>query len=196
MTSTVPRPLLVDQLAPRPDFTRASHVVVEADPATTYRVLRQLDFGDLRGPAPGVVAWAHRVRARLEGRPSWHTRMPLDDLPPGSGWVTLGERPGAEVVVGTIGTSRRPFAPVRDLEARAFADFAVPGYGKVACSLSVLPYGQRRSLLTCETRATATDPRSWSRLRRYWWLAGPWTALLERAALRSIKDRAERGDHR
>jgi hypothetical protein len=193
MTSTIPRPLLIDQLAPRPDSTRTAHVLVDADPATTYRAVREFDFGDLRGPVLDAVTWARRLPDRLKGRPTWHTRMTLDDLPVGSGWVRLGECPDAELVFGAIGTFWRPVVRVRDIEARDFTDFSVPGFDKVACSLSVMPYGQRRTLLTYETRATATDPRSWLRFRRYWRVAGPFITLLERAVLWSIKEHAERG---
>lgn len=192
MTSTLPRPLLIDQLAPRPDFTRTAHVVIDADPATTYRALRELDFRDLHEPVLDAVAWARRLPALLKGRPTWHTRMTLDDIPAGSGWVRLGEIPDTEIAFGAIGTFWRPFTHVPDLEPRDFLDFARPGYGKVACSLSVLPYGQRRTLLTYETRTTATDPRSWVRLRRYWRTARPFLVLLEHAVLRSVKEQAER----
>ncbi|MEU4769090.1 hypothetical protein AB0H12_38160 [Actinosynnema sp. NPDC023794] len=196
MTSTLPRPLLIDRLSPRPDFTRTAHVVVDADPSTTYRALRGLDFSDLHGPVLDIVTWARRLPDLLRGRPTWHSRMTLDDIPAGSGWVRLGELPDTEIVFGAIGTFWRPFVHVRDLEARDFPDFARPGYGKVACSLSVFPYGQRRTVLTYETRTTATDPRAWTRLRRYWRLAGPFITMLEHAVLRSIKEHAERGGSR
>ncbi|MER5267138.1 hypothetical protein ABTZ99_34095 [Actinosynnema sp. NPDC002837] len=196
MTSTLPRPLLIDQLAPRPDFTRSAHVVVEADPVATYDALRELDFSDLHGPVLDAMTWARRLPNLLKGRPTWHARMTLDDIPADSGWVRLAELPGTEIVFGAIGTFWRPFVHVRDLEARDFPDFVRPGYGKVVCSLSVVPYGQRRTLLTYDTRTTATDPRSWARLRRYWHLAGPFVTLLEHAVLRSIKEHAERGGTR
>ncbi|MBP2335708.1 hypothetical protein JOF41_001886 [Saccharothrix coeruleofusca] len=102
------------------------------------------------------------------------------------GWSVLGERPGAELVFGSILPSRSPARP-RELEARDFVDFALPGHLKVACSLSVLPYGQCRALVTCEFRVTATDPRSWQRLRHGRGLISPLLGLLQRAILRSVR---------
>ncbi|PSL57329.1 hypothetical protein B0I31_102307 [Saccharothrix carnea] len=60
MTSTLPRPLLIDRLSPRPDFTRTAHVVVDADPSTTYRALRGLVF-------LGEVQRQHGVQAVERG---------------------------------------------------------------------------------------------------------------------------------
>ncbi len=176
MTSTAPAPLLIDQCAPHADFTRTAHVLVDADVATTYRAVRDLDPGRVRGPVADT--------ARRMCGPTVH------DLAAGTGWVLLGELPGTEVVFGAVVGFRRPRR--REVEARDFVDFATPGHVKIACSLSVLPYGQRRTVLTCEVRARATDPRSWLRLRRRGRFAGPFVGLLERAVLRSIGTAAER----
>jgi hypothetical protein len=64
------------------------------------------------------------------------------------------------------------FMTVRQLEFRhigsaGFADFAAPGYGKVALNFRVQPYGAGRSLLFTEIRAVTTDPTSRVQFRRY-----------------------------
>ncbi|MBY8849541.1 hypothetical protein [Saccharothrix longispora] len=191
MTPAVPRPLLIDRFAPRADFGRTSHVLVDADPDTAYRAVRDLDFGAVHGLVLDVALWLRALPGFLRGRRP--TRTTPHDVVPGTGWAPLGEIPRAEVVFGAVGAFWQPVVHWRDVEARDFVDFAEPGYAKVVCSLSVLPYGQRRAVVTFETRATLTDSRSWSRFRRYWRLVGPFTALLERTALRSVKRQAERG---
>ena len=48
----------------------------------------------------------------------------------------------------------------RRFDPPRFAGFGEPGYGKVATSFLVLPYGTQRCLLCTETRTATTDPAS------------------------------------
>lgn len=45
----LPSPLLADRFAPRCEFARTDHVVVEADPATAFKAVHDLDLTDLHG---------------------------------------------------------------------------------------------------------------------------------------------------
>jgi hypothetical protein len=62
---------------------------------------------------------------------------------------------------------------------------------KVAFNIRVQPYGNGRSLITTETRTTATDPESRRRFERYWLLIGPFSALIRNLMLRLVKSDAE-----
>lgn len=197
MTSSdhAPAPLLIDRVLSRADFTRTAHVLVDADPPTVYQVLRELDLSDVHQPVLDAAKWVRRLPRRIRDRkhavPRHPTRLTIGDLTAGTDWVLLGERPGSEIVFGAVGKFWRPVIELREIEARAFTDFAEPGYGKVACALTVLPYGERRSLLTYEMRVSTDDPTAWVRFRRYWRLAGPFMGVLERAVLHAVKTSAE-----
>ena len=58
---------------------------------------------------------------------------------------------------------------------------------KVAFNVRVEPYGRGRSLLTTETRTTATDAASLRRFSGCWLLVGPFSALIRRLMLRIVK---------
>jgi hypothetical protein len=111
----------------------------------------------------------------------------------GSDWVILGEQPGVEIAFGAIGRFWQPVIEWRPIEARDFTDFTEPGYGKIACSLSVLPYGTSRSLLTYDVRTILDDHLAWVGFRRYWRIIKPFVGTIERATLRTIAAAAERG---
>ncbi|MET9232252.1 hypothetical protein [Lentzea sp. NPDC003310] len=196
----LPFPLLADQFAPRPDFGRTDHVVVNADPMTAYQAVHELDLTDLHGflvtTAIGLRELPERWRERHRRTPRTPTRMTIDDLANGTDWVVLGEQPGQELVVGAIGKVWRPVVRWRAVDARDFQDFAEPGYAKVVCSLSTLPYGQRRTLVTAETRVVLTDPRAWLSFRRYWRVSTPFVGIISRAVLRTVKHSAETGEPR
>jgi len=197
---TVPRELVIDRFAPRPDFTVVDHRVVDADPDTAYDAVRDLDFTEVHGGLVDAAFWLRglpeRVRARKRGPVRAPTRLTLDDLAAGSDWVLLGERPGEEIAFGAVGRFWQPVVEWRRIEARDFTDFAEPGYGKIACSLSVLPYGTRRSLVTYDVRTTLDDPLSWVGFRRYWRVVRPFVGVVQRATLRTVAEHAEHGGQR
>ncbi|MFJ8962504.1 hypothetical protein ACIRG5_24260 [Lentzea sp. NPDC102401] len=191
----LPSPLLADRFAPRCEFGRTDHVVVEADPPSTFKAVHDLDLTDLHG---FLVTAAVRLRElpetwRSRRTPRQRTRLTINDLTTGSDWVLLGEQPGREIVFGAIGKVWQPIVKWVPLEARDFVDFAEPGYAKVVCSISVLPYGERRSLVTAEMRVVLTDPRAWLSFRRYWRISTPFVGVISRAILRTVKHSAETG---
>jgi hypothetical protein len=51
------------------------------------------------------------------------------------------------------------------MTADRFMNFDQPGFAKIATSLRVDPYGNRSSILTMETRVSATDDASRPRFR-------------------------------
>jgi hypothetical protein len=102
------------------------------------------------------------------------------------GWLLLDEAPGREVVFGAVGTFWKADIEWRDLAADQFADFAEPGWGKIACHLLVRPDGPGRSILSYECRTATTDPVSRAQMSRYWWLIRPFVGYVLRAVLRTI----------
>ncbi|MCS7484746.1 hypothetical protein ACFFQW_43265 [Umezawaea endophytica] len=199
-TSTGPHELLVDRFAPRSDFTLAHHRLVDADPDTAYRAVRELDLTEVHGTLVDTSMWLRsipeRVKYRKRGPVRTPTRLTLDDLAAGSERVVLGERPGEEIAFGAVGRFWQPVVEWRPVEPRDFVDFSEPGFGKIVCSLSVLPYGTRRSLVTYDVRTIFDDPPSWVGFRRYWRVVKPFVGVIQRAALRTIADTAERGGPR
>lgn len=179
--------MIIDEQLPAYDVAIAEHVVVDADPRTTWEASRHLDFVTVRRPLLDAAMWVRGLPSRLHGRP-----MPLPnqlllarsgDLP---GWVVLGERAGEELAFGAVGKFWRGDIEWRAVALEEFAGFAEPGYGKIACNLSVRSYGSRHSLLTYECRASATDPATGRRFRRYLRVTRPFIARIMRAAVTAI----------
>lgn len=193
--ATPPSPLLADRFASRPEFGRTDHLLVDANPAATWKALRELDLTELRGGLAGFAVWfrdvPERWRARKHGPARERTRLTWDDLDAGTDWMILGENPGHEIVLGAVGKFWRPVVKWVPCEPRDFLDFAVPGFGKVVWSFTAHPYGERRTLLSSEIRVTLTDPQAWLNFRRYWRISTPAVSLISRAVLRTIQHNAE-----
>ena len=108
-------------------------------------------------------------------------------------FLALAEEPGVEFVIGVIGKFSAPSElEFRRFQPGKFAGFAEPGFGKVAISFLVLPYGASRSLLCTETRTAITDAETARRFRRYRTAIGPFAAYLMRHWLALAKQNAER----
>ena len=171
--------MLVDEYLPAYDVSDSVAVVVNADLATTWDALMQVDLIDVGRRRP-LIAVLGGVRAlpdlivRLltgEARPAPAT-MRLHDLqalpPDGGGWILLGERPREEIALGLVGKLWRPVIAFAAVAEDAFRDFAEPGYARTVYSLSVRALDAERTLLTGVMRTATTDERARRWFRRYW----------------------------
>jgi hypothetical protein len=182
-------PMIVANALPHYDVVLAEHRLVAADPHTTLRAACALDLLTVRTPLLVAAMWLRGLPARLVGKaPPPPSSVVIADggLP---GWLVLGQD-DREVVVGAVGVFWRPVIEWHEVSAAEFTGFAEPGWGKIAASFSVLPYGEQ-SLLTYECRTATTDPVSRQRFLRYWWLIRPFVGHIMRASLTTIKADAE-----
>lgn len=174
------------------DVVIAKHVLVAADPTTTFDAARVLDLLTVRTPLLAASMWIRALPARLFGKAT----PPLLSLVIGKGvglpgWLLLGERAGREIAFGAVGKFWRPVIEWRGVLLTDFPTFAEPGWGKIAANFSVVPYGECSTLLSYECRTVTTDPESRRRFLRYWWLIRPFVGHIMRATLNQIKSDAE-----
>ncbi|GAA0815726.1 hypothetical protein [Spirilliplanes yamanashiensis] len=179
-------PMIIEQVMPVCDIAIAEHRIVDADPESAYDAARELDFAAVHTPLLDAAFFVRTLPARLRGR--------LEPAPaqirltggPGAGlpgWSLLGQVPGREIAFGAVGVFWRGEIRWRDVDPAAFATFAEPGNGKIACNFSVRPYGAGRSVLSFDCRVTGTDPQSRQAISRYWLVIRPFVGHIMRAAL-------------
>ena len=187
--------LIIDAAMPTFDVDIAEHLIVRADPATTFQHARGLDFLTVHTPLLDAAMWARGVPSRLTRRPAPPIpRLVLGEGDPLPGWLILGETPERELAFGAVGKFWKPDIEWLDVEPDGFASYAEPGWGKIAASFVVTPYGAHGSLLTYECRTVATDDDARTRLHRYWTIVRPFVGHIFRATVRTIRDDAERDD--
>ncbi|MGK2854023.1 MAG: hypothetical protein ACSLE3_07980 [Microbacteriaceae bacterium] len=186
--------LLIESAMPTYDVKIAEHIIVAADPATTFAATRELDLLTVHSPLLDLSMWLRGLPARLSDRAG--SPPPLPNLVIGEdmglpGWTFLGEQRDREVAFGAVGRFWQPTIEWRDVALADFRDFDEPGWGKIAANFSVLPYGASATLLTYECRTVTTDPQSRQRFLRYWWLIRPFVGHIMRAALHQIDANAQ-----
>lgn len=195
--------LLIDRYLPRYDVALVEHTLADADAATTWQALRELDLAQVHTPLMDAAMFVRGLPARVAatvGRgappPEAPARIPLSGGgPPMDGWLSLGEIAGREIALGAVGRFWQPDIQWYDVTAmspEAFAAFIEPGWGRIAADFTVLPYTSSRTLVSYEVRTATADPGSARRFARYWSLIRPFVGHIMRAALAAVADDAAR----
>lgn len=173
--------MLVDDFMPVYDVSDGVATVVEADLATTWTALQEVDLIEVGRKRPLVaLLGALRILPDIvshllhgEPPPQQPEHLRLKDLatisPDKGGWVLLGLREQDEIALGLVGKFWRPVIDFASVPcATAFRDFAEPGFAKTVYALSVRKLEPRRTLLSGVMRTATTDEHARRWFRRYW----------------------------
>ena len=184
---------LLDELVPGYDVAARYRTQVRADPATVYEALGRADLA-----ASPLI----RMLFLLRRLPAWLVRAPqsarfasrsrtLRDLI-GGGFGLVAERPGEELVLGTVGRFWQPAAELRDASAADFATPLEPGLARAAWNFRVVDTGAGNTELSTETRVQCADAATRRRFRVYWAIVGLASGWIRVEILRLIRRAAER----
>jgi hypothetical protein len=194
--------MLLDRYLPHYSVTLAEHTVVDADVATTWRALRELDLLQVHTPLLDAAFFVRGLPDRIAdllGRVSTAEapeRLTLTGEGGGlPGWLALGETAEREIVLGAIGKFWQPKIEWYDVSATTpdeFAAFAKPGWGRVAIGMSLRPYGSDRTLVSYEARTAVLDTASARKFAWYWLVIRPFAAHIMRAVLTTLRRDAAR----
>ena len=182
--------MLLDTFLPGYDAREYHATDVYAPAEQVYAALRTADIGAspiIRGLFT-LRGLALLLQPRI-GRPQRRTRTLEDFLQ--TGFVLLGERPDEELVLGLVGRFWTLRGGILRIPAEQFQTFAEPGYAKAAWNFALSPDDHGAVHLSTETRVQCLDAVSRRQFRRYWSLIGPWSGLIRREMLRTIRRAAE-----
>lgn len=178
-----PSPSL-DRFIPEPEVIEQHSVRVDAPPAVTYEAARSYDMSASRLAHLLFDARAFVMGVKpLPYEPPKHFVDAMKQV----GWVILDEKPGQEIIFGTLAQPWIADAAFRTIPADEFTTFNEPGYVKILFNISVEPDG----LLQTETRVITTDAEARKRFRKYWALVNPGVKLIRIELLHGVKTAAE-----
>jgi len=179
----------LDAFMPEYNFHERHEIVVQAPPDRVRTALDRVSWTDI-----GVMETLGRIRSvALGARPGRARLSPtpvIDSVKnPRSGFFLLDDTP-REFVFGLAG---QPWnnAGVR-LTAAEFRRWEKPGNIKVAANFLIEGVGNDRSRVVTETRITACDAASRTKMARYWALIYPGSGMVRRSLLEAVRLRAER----
>jgi hypothetical protein len=184
--------MLLDEIMPEFQFDEVHRVRVDALPGRTLEAVRQATPGEMP-----LVRLLFRIRSlpailtKGRGLPTARSE-PLFGQLMDSGFVSLREEPGREMVAGVVGQPWKLGGSLLTIkDACEFVAFERPAYMKAALNFFVEPEGGRTELST-ETRVLITDTASRRRFGYYWKTIRPGSAVIRRSWLWAAKRRAER----
>ncbi|HEX6198132.1 MAG TPA: hypothetical protein VFZ37_19635 [Jiangellaceae bacterium] len=194
--------MLIDRCLPAFDVTLIEHTVVNADVATTWRALTDLDLLDVHSPLLDAAFFVRGLPAKvagLRGRtrpPSEPAELKLSGVDEHGleGWLPLGRIENREIALGAVGRFWKPnieWFDVSEMTPEEFAEFDDPGWGRIAANFTLRPYGEGRTLLSYEARTATNDDDSAKKFARYWGLVRPFVGHVMRAALATVRRNAE-----
>ena len=181
---------LIDEFMPEYDVSEYHETRIRAPIGKVYDSLRTVDLRtsfivrlllELRG-LPDLLSRHRRSRDH---------RLNIETLLK-NGFVLLGENPPNEIAFGLAGrfwTAAGGRCRVKD--AGEFRDFDHAGYAKAVWNFSLVEEGETSCRLATETRVRCLDYQSRRRFRLYWSVVGPFSGLIRREALRTIRNAAE-----
>jgi hypothetical protein len=193
--------MLLDEVLPEFHVRASYGTRVVASPERVYASVWTANFDHwglmralfmLRG-LPALLAAPREAWRRVRAQAGRH-RVRLEDVL-ASGFTLLGERPGEELVLGTIGRFWLARGELRPVSPESFRAASVAGTAKAAWNFAVYPGAGGRTILTTETRVLCADHATRRRFRNYWAVIGPFSGLIRREMLAAIRDTAEVATH-
>jgi hypothetical protein len=163
---------IIQKYLPHPRHTEINRIFVKAKPAAAYEAARHFDASE--------ISWIRllfdirTIPEKLSGKynPDEDRRIGVDQIEKsGTGFKILYEKPGKEVLVGSVGQFWHLKIPFAEVKPEEFLHFNEPGWGKLAWAIVVEPYLDG-STISLELRTTATDEHSWKKLNNYYRLIG------------------------
>ena len=170
----------IDEFLPNYHFSERHEVEINAPAATVYASVMACDLTQSL-----IVKWLFQLR-----------RLPWDDVTLDAlekiGFRTLSTHRDREVVMGLVGRFWTLSGGILTIDPDEFVSFDAPGYAKAAFNFRAQPRSNGRTGLTTETRIWCTSSRSKMLFGFYWAGIRPFSGMIRREWLRTVKRRAER----
>src|ERR1700687_123522 len=179
----------LDSFAPNPDAVETHRINIAASPDAVYRALWTTDIG-------GSIVIKLRLALRslpecvLHGSRPRNSKVNLQTLID-SGFGVLAGKPGEEILLGVTGRFWRPTGNLLPFRREDFDQPVPPGIARAVWNFNVREGRDGLSILSTETRVKCGDVASRRKFRLYWFFVRPFSGLIRRLMLRSVKRACE-----
>ncbi len=181
---------LLDHYLPKYDVSEHHAIYVDTAPERAFEAVLRAPLG-----SSFIVRTLLKLRALafLLSRKSCaavenETATILDTI--GHGFFLVDKQPGREIVLGTIGAFWKLKGGKRSAATSEQLMLPPPGTAAAIWNFRVAQHGPGADVHT-ETRVLCGDAAARRKFLRYWAVVGPFSALIRRQMLATIKDEAE-----
>jgi hypothetical protein len=173
------RGVLIESFAPHYDTIETHAIEIAAPPDTVFAALRTTDF-----TASPIIKTLMFLRSGTHAPTRRGTT--LTTLASG-GFGQLADD-GREFVLGVAGQFWRPRGNLLPFDKKHFEGTIPPGTAIGVWNFAVAPLRDGTATrLTTETRVVCADAPARRRFRAYWFVVGPFSALIRRVMLRAVR---------
>jgi hypothetical protein len=179
----------LNRFIPAYDVSVRNQIRVAATADRTFAAASEMDIQQA-----AIVRAIFKGRALILGSKAANANAPtmgIVEQAKAWGLGVLAEKPGREIVFGTVTRPWEANPVFRAVPPAEFLQFHEPGYVKIVWTLRVDALGANTSVLRTETRVATTDPDARSKFRRYWAFFSPGMFTVRCVALRMVKAEAE-----
>jgi len=171
--------MLIDSFLPEYDFKETHDIKIRATAETVFRALNEVDLCE-----SAVIRWLFRLR----GLPT--RGMTLRELQ-SLRFEVLGESENRELLLGLAGRFWTIKGDLQKISSQSFREFDEKGFAKAVWNF-LLDEAQGETRLTTETRIKCLDADSRKKFGFYWTFIQPFSALIRKEILKTVKQRAEK----
>ena len=188
---------LLDDYLPEFDVRNCFATRIAASPARVYASLKTANF-DYWGLTRALYALRTLPTFFVAPRDTWRRfrealgrkHANLQDMLAG-GFTVLADRPGEELVLGTVGRFWRAHGERCVTSPARFREPAPAGTAKSAWNFTVSRRPDGATELRTETRVLCADDATRRRFRAYWMLIKPASGWIRREMLAAVRSAAE-----
>jgi hypothetical protein len=194
--------MLLDDYLPEFDVRTRYATRIAASPARVYASLWTTNFdywGVTRAlyavrTLPSFLAGPREICRRFRDE-LFQKPFTLDAML-SEGFTLLEERPGEELLLGTVGRFWRARGELCATSPERFRAPAPAGTAKAAWNFAVSVRADGATELRTETRVLCADDATRQRFRAYWMLIKPFSGLIRQEMLAAVRRAAESGQSR
>jgi hypothetical protein len=182
--------MLIDSFMPLPEVSEKHAVEIAASSAEVYDALWTTDLGG--SPVIKGLMGLRTLPSRLLGseKTKASQRITLQVLID-AGFGVLAEEPGREIVLGITGPFWRPLGNTLPFNKTDFDGPVRPRVARAVWNFNAQQIGEKHTILTTETRVSCGDAASRLKFRSYWLVVRPFSGLIRRIMLKTIKRACE-----
>ena len=180
----------LDEFAPAWQFNEVHTIRIAAPAERVFEAITQVRADEIF--LFHTLTWIRRGGRQL--RPSVlnaGSQTPLLDVAIKGGFIRLAHDPPREVVLGMVVHAPAGYRP-ENLRPDFFKGPVPPGFALGTFNFVVTPDGPNASIVSTETRVSASSPAARRRFAAYWRAIYPGSALIRRMWLRAIERRTLR----
>jgi hypothetical protein len=174
--------MLHEKFLPEYHFSEKHQIEIARPPEKIFKLVNEFDFTE---------SWIIRTLFKLRGMT---TGMAVKKGLLQANFIELEVHQNRELLLGLIGQFWKPTGNLKSVRPEEFRAFSQARFLKATWNFLLIPKTENITILETETRIQCLDAYAHRMFSRYWFFIRPFSGIIRREILRSIRKKAERNE--